>query len=31
MKYSLKDGLSFGIINGITQDNKGFMWFAARC
>ena len=28
MKYSLKDGLSFGIINGITQDNKGFMWFA---
>jgi len=28
MKYSLKDGLSFGIINGITQDNKGFIWFA---
>src|SRR5437868_1163899 len=28
MKYSLKDGLSFGIINSITQDNKGFMWFA---
>jgi signal transduction histidine kinase/ligand-binding sensor domain-containing protein/CheY-like chemotaxis protein/AraC-like DNA-binding protein len=28
IKYSLKDGLSFGIINGITQDNKGFMWFA---
>src|ERR1035437_2610269 len=27
-KYSLKDGLSFGIINSITQDNKGFMWFA---
>jgi ligand-binding sensor domain-containing protein/signal transduction histidine kinase/DNA-binding response OmpR family regulator len=27
-KYSLKDGLSFGIINGITQDNKGFIWFA---
>ena len=28
MKYSLKDGLSFGIINSITQDDKGFMWFA---
>ncbi|MDB5000690.1 MAG: response regulator [Mucilaginibacter sp.] len=28
MKYSLKDGLSFGIINGITQDKKGFLWFA---
>ncbi|HTK21571.1 MAG TPA: two-component regulator propeller domain-containing protein [Mucilaginibacter sp.] len=28
MKYSLKDGLSFGIINSIAQDNKGFMWFA---
>jgi signal transduction histidine kinase/ligand-binding sensor domain-containing protein/DNA-binding response OmpR family regulator len=28
VKYSLKDGLSFGIINSITQDKKGFMWFA---
>ena len=28
IKYSLKDGLSFGIVNSITQDNKGFMWFA---
>ncbi|MDN3581627.1 hybrid sensor histidine kinase/response regulator transcription factor [Mucilaginibacter flavus] len=28
MKYSSKDGLSFGIINGITQDSKGFIWFA---
>ncbi|WP_221452845.1 hybrid sensor histidine kinase/response regulator transcription factor [Mucilaginibacter sp. FT3.2] len=24
----MKDGLSFGIVNGITQDNNGFMWFA---
>ncbi|MDN5284896.1 MAG: response regulator [Mucilaginibacter sp.] len=28
LKYSLKDGLSFGIVNSITQDNKGFIWFA---
>jgi len=28
IKYSLKEGLSFGIINSIIQDNKGFMWFA---
>ena len=28
IKYSLKDGLSFGIVNSITQDSKGFMWFA---
>ncbi len=27
-RYSLKDGLSFGIINSITQDDKGFIWFA---
>ncbi|HEY9195155.1 MAG TPA: two-component regulator propeller domain-containing protein, partial [Mucilaginibacter sp.] len=28
LKYSLKDGLSFSVINSITQDSKGFMWFA---
>jgi ligand-binding sensor domain-containing protein/signal transduction histidine kinase/DNA-binding response OmpR family regulator len=28
LKYSLKDGLSFGIVNSITQDADGFMWFA---
>lgn len=28
LKYSLKDGLSFGIVNSITQDANGFMWFA---
>jgi signal transduction histidine kinase/ligand-binding sensor domain-containing protein/CheY-like chemotaxis protein/AraC-like DNA-binding protein len=28
LKYSLKDGLSFGIVNSITQDENGFMWFA---
>ncbi|WP_183559945.1 hybrid sensor histidine kinase/response regulator transcription factor [Mucilaginibacter sp. SP1R1] len=30
LKYSLKDGLSFDIVNSITQDNKGFMWFATN-
>jgi ligand-binding sensor domain-containing protein len=30
LKYSLKDGLSFGIVNSITQDHKGFMWFATN-
>jgi signal transduction histidine kinase/ligand-binding sensor domain-containing protein/CheY-like chemotaxis protein/AraC-like DNA-binding protein len=28
LKYSLKDGLSFGIVNSITQDENGLMWFA---
>ena len=26
--YSSKDGLSFGVVNSITQDKKGFIWFA---
>jgi ligand-binding sensor domain-containing protein/signal transduction histidine kinase/DNA-binding NarL/FixJ family response regulator len=30
LKYSLKDGLSFGIVNSITQDEKGFIWFATN-
>lgn len=30
LNYSLKDGLSFGIVNSITQDDKGFMWFATN-
>ncbi|MDR6941638.1 hybrid sensor histidine kinase/response regulator transcription factor [Mucilaginibacter pocheonensis] len=30
LKYSLKDGLSFGIVNSITQDENGFMWFATN-
>ncbi|MEO7214675.1 two-component regulator propeller domain-containing protein [Mucilaginibacter sp.] len=28
LKYALKDGLSFGIVNSISQDADGFMWFA---
>jgi ligand-binding sensor domain-containing protein len=28
LKYSTKDGLSFGIVNSIVQDNNGFMWIA---
>src|SRR5688572_21499025 len=27
-KYSIKDGLSQAIVNSITQDPKGLMWFA---
>jgi ligand-binding sensor domain-containing protein len=30
LNYSLKNGLSFGIVNSITQDDKGFMWFATN-
>lgn len=30
LNYSLKSGLSFGIVNSITQDDKGFMWFATN-
>lgn len=29
-KYSVKDGLSQGIVTSITQDNKGLMWFATE-
>ncbi|MFY7826232.1 MAG: hybrid sensor histidine kinase/response regulator transcription factor [Flectobacillus sp.] len=28
VKYSTKDGLSFGIVNSIVQDDNGFMWIA---
>jgi len=27
LRYSLKEGLSFGIVNSIVQDQKGLMWF----
>jgi len=30
LKYTLKDGLSFGIVNSIIQDEKGFIWFATN-
>ncbi len=28
LRYGTQEGLSFGIVNGIVQDNSGFMWFA---
>ncbi|WP_232793628.1 two-component regulator propeller domain-containing protein [Siphonobacter sp. SORGH_AS_0500] len=28
LNYSLKDGLSLGVVNSILQDNQGQMWFA---
>ena len=28
MHYTLKDGLSFGVVNAVTQDNSGIMWIA---
>ncbi|MCE7062000.1 two-component regulator propeller domain-containing protein [Dyadobacter sp. CY343] len=27
LRYSLKEGLSFGIVNSIVQDTTGLMWF----
>jgi len=30
VKYSSKDGLSYGFITGIVQDDNGFMWFATE-
>ncbi len=27
-RFSIQNGLSFGVVNSITQDEKGFMWFA---
>ncbi|WP_353719162.1 two-component regulator propeller domain-containing protein [Dyadobacter sp. 676] len=28
LRYSIRDGLSFGVVNSITQDKDGLMWFA---
>jgi len=28
LHYTRKEGLSYGAVNSILQDNKGFMWFA---
>lgn len=30
LKYSFKNGLSYGFITGIVQDDYGFMWFATE-
>ena len=30
LKYSSKDGLSYGFITGIVQDDNGFIWFATE-
>ena len=27
-RYSIPDGLSFGVVNSIAQDGKGYLWFA---
>ncbi|MBE9462679.1 two-component regulator propeller domain-containing protein [Dyadobacter subterraneus] len=27
-RYSIQNGLSFGVVNSIAQDDKGFLWFA---
>jgi signal transduction histidine kinase/ligand-binding sensor domain-containing protein/DNA-binding NarL/FixJ family response regulator len=29
-RYSIKDGLSQGVVNSITQDDQGLMWFATE-
>jgi ligand-binding sensor domain-containing protein len=28
LRYSIREGLSFGLVNSIAQDNDGLMWFA---
>ena len=28
--WSIKDGLSQGVVNSITQDNQSMMWFATE-
>lgn len=28
LRYSISKGLSFGVVNSITQDNDGLVWFA---
>lgn len=28
LRYSIREGLSFGVVNSIAQDNDGLMWFA---
>ena len=28
LRYSIREGLSFGVVNSIVQDNDGLMWFA---
>ena len=28
LHYGVREGLSFGIVNSISQDGRGFMWFA---
>lgn len=27
-RYSIREGLSFGVVNSVVQDNDGLMWFA---
>lgn len=27
-RYSIQNGLSFGVVNSIAQDDRGFLWFA---